>query len=265
MPRYRLTVAYEGTAFHGWQKQHPPDAEPLRTVQGVLEETVRQVVREPIAVLGASRTDAGVHAWGQVAAFTTTRALPPRGLVRGLNARLPDDVLVRGAVVVDEAFNPISDAVRKAYRYRIAHGGAGGVLRPLFDRRTVTFAPSPLDPVSMNIAAQHLVGTHDFTSFTRLHHGRESTVRTVDACTVLATGPDRLRIDVSGNGFLYNMVRIIAGTLMQVGRGHWTPDVIPAVLAAADRVAAGPTLPPEGLRLEWIEYPPDTGTACPPS
>ena len=254
MPRYKLIVAYEGTDFRGWQKQHPPDAEPLRTVQGVLEEVIRHVVREPIRLLGASRTDSGVHARGQVAAFTSGLTIAPARLVRAINARVPDDLQVRRAAIVDDAFNPISDATSKGYRYTIAHGGSTGVLRPLFDRRVTTFCPESLDAARMDAAARHLVGEHDFASLTRLHHGRESTVRTVHECRVTATTARRLRIDVSGNGFLYNMVRIIAGTLSEVGRGRVEPDAIPEILAAGDRTAAGPTLPPEGLCLMWIRY-----------
>jgi len=254
MRRFKLTVAYDGTAFHGWQKQHPPGETPLRTVQGVLEEVVRFVVREPVNLLGASRTDSGVHAKGQIASFMSATTIPIDRLPAALNARLPDDLQVTKAVLVPERFNPISDAVTKGYRYRIAHGGAIGVPRPLFDRRMITFAPSVLDARPMQQAAKHLVGEHDFASFTRMNHNRESTVRRIDACTVTASRPHRLRIDVSGNGFLHNMVRIIGGTLTEVGRGKLDPDDIPKIIAACDRTAAGPTLPPEGLCLMWIKY-----------
>lgn len=255
MPRIKLTLAYDGTDFHGWQKQTTPEGEVLRTVQGVLEDAVREVVREAVNVLGASRTDAGVHARGQVAAFTTTREIPIRRIARAVNSRLPGDVQVRRAELVSAAFNPIGDCTAKGYRYRIAHGcGNGGGRRPLFDRRTVAWTGYTLDPGAMNEAARAVIGEHDFTSFTRKHHGRESTVRTVYDCTVTALSRRRCAIEVSGNGFLYNMVRIIAGTMVEVGRGKIEPSAIPAILAACDRDAAGPTLPPEGLCLMWVRY-----------
>jgi tRNA pseudouridine38-40 synthase len=254
MPRIKLTVAYDGTDFHGWQKQHPPGAPPLRTVQGVLERAVREVVREPVNLMGASRTDSGVHARAQVAAFTSEVRIPAARLVRAINSRLPDDVQVLRARPVRASFDPIGDAVRKGYRYRIAHGVAFDGVRPLFDRHLITAVEGVLDPARMDAAARHLVGEHDFASLTRSHHGRESTVRTIDECRVTAASRYRLRIDVSGNGFLHHMVRIIAGTLADVGSGRIEPDAIPEILAARDRSAAGPTMRPEGLCLMWVEY-----------
>jgi tRNA pseudouridine38-40 synthase len=256
MQRYRLTVAYEGTDFHGWQKQHPKGAAPLRTVQGVLEEAICTVVREAVALVGASRTDAGVHAEGQVAAFTTSSGIARARLLRAINGRLPADVQVSSLAPAAADFDPIADAVVKTYRYRIAHGGAAGVLPPLFDRRLVTFSPYTLDAGAMARAAAALVGTHDFASFTRVSHGRESTVRSITACTVKATSRTRLRIDVTGDGFLYNMVRIIAGTLVEVGRGRLGPEDIPRIIAQRDRDAAGPTMPPQGLCLMKVRYTP---------
>ena len=262
MPRYSLLVAYDGTDFHGWQKQAPladaPTPEsppPLRTVQGVLELAVRQVVGERVNVVGASRTDAGVHAVGQVAAFRAEAELEPRRLAAAINARLPEDVQVRRARVVDEGFSPISEAIAKGYRYRMAYGENGPSLRPLFSRRTIFWTPYKLDPVAMNLAARRLIGRHDFASFTRKHHGREHTVRTVHDCLVREAGRRRLQMDVCGDGFLHNMVRVIAGTLLEVGRGRIAPDEMATVLGACDRTAAGPTLPPEGLCLMWIKFP----------
>jgi tRNA pseudouridine38-40 synthase len=256
MPRYKLTLAYDGTNFHGWQKQRRPDGEVLRTVQEVLEQAVRDVVREPVILVGASRTDAGVHARGQVAAFTSTREIPLDRLPRAINGKLPDDVQVGRAEIVAEDFDPIRDASAKAYRYRIAHSCAHDARRPLFDRHLTSWTPYRLDPGRMRDAAQRLVGTHDFASFTRLHHGRDSTVRAVFSCDVTPTSAHRLRIDISGNGFLHNMIRIIAGTLIDVGRGKWEPDDIDRILAARSRAAAGATFTPEGLCLMQIKYPP---------
>lgn len=270
MPRYKLTVAYDGTEFHGWQKQHStspqseavgevpdsesPPNEPLRTAQGVLEDAVRHVVREPVTVLGASRTDAGVHALGQVAAFTCWTMIEPEKMQMALNSRLPGDLQVHDVEIVNEDFNPISDCTSKGYRYSMKHGCHHSVQPPLFDRHQLYWTAYDLDPVKMHEAAQYIIGEHDFLSFTRVNHGRESTVRTVFDCSVTATDAHHCHIDISGNGFLYNMVRIIAGTLREVGRGKIEPGDVPAILEARDRSQAGPTLPPEGLCLMWVKY-----------
>jgi tRNA pseudouridine38-40 synthase len=288
MPRYKITIAYDGTDFHGWQRQHDKredstdraqspggamsglsgdETEPrhrrlLRTVQDVLERATREVVREPVSLLGASRTDAGVHARGQVAAFTTTREIPIERLPRAITSRLPRDVMVTRAEIVPEGFDPIRDAIAKGYQYRIMHSCATE-RRPLFLRNFVTSTAYRLDPARMNEAARLLIGEHDFASFTRVAHGRESTVRTVYQCKVERTSMRRCHIDIVGNGFLYNMVRIIAGTLLEVGRGAIEPEHMPAILAARDRSAAGPTLAPNGLCLMWIRYPqPPSPDAC---
>lgn len=309
MPRYKLTMAYDGTDFHGWQRQLVPrgladersvatdDVAPagsrtyprlhesgrveLRTVQSVLETAVREVVRQPIVIDGASRTDSGVHARGQVAAFTCDEEGPEgrgwpveRGtspLIRAVNSRLPDDAQVVGAEIVDESFNPISDCVSKGYSYTL-HVAPD---RALWDRRYVAHCWVPLDVEAMAAAAKRIVGRHDFACFAAAGHGRQSTVRTVLACVVGRDGETerrsdevgrgvaereegawagRVRIDVSGDGFLYNMVRIIAGTLVEVGRGKMAPEAIDEIIASADRRRAGPTLAPEGLCLEWIAY-----------
>ena len=279
--RVALTVAYDGADFHGWQRQDlalAPGQTPddlnlaaaryrvegdtvvLRTVQDELERGLRDLLREPVTVLGASRTDAGVHADGQCAAFTTEPG-PDTGvgwpldrgldrLVKALNAKLPGDLLVRDARAVPIGLDPISQAIEKQYTYSIHTGPQ----RPLWDRRFVFWSVPDLDEHAMHTAAQHLVGEHDFTSFAQINHGRQSTVRTVFACGVTRDTDTRVRITVRGGGFLYNMVRIIAGTLVEVGRQKMQADEVPAVLAAADRTRAGPTLPPEGLCLDWVRY-----------
>jgi tRNA pseudouridine38-40 synthase len=269
MPRYKLTVAYDGTHFHGWQKQQespeysaPTDGsessveqdERIRTVQGVLERTIRDVLRESVNVLGASRTDAGVHARGQVAAFTSQRDIPVKKLARALTSRLPPDVQVLQAKVVPDDFDPIRGAIAKGYRFRLAHCSAAH-RRPLFDRHYTTHTAYRLDPVRMNEAARLLLGEHDFASFARISHGRESTVRTIYECKVVQSSKFRCHLDVAGNGFLYNMIRIIAGTLVEIGRGAREPQSILDTLAARNRDTAGPTLPAEGLCLMWITYP----------
>lgn len=307
MPRYKLTVAYDGTDYCGWQRQEPPapppDARPadqqpsrpnpakveagsitgedgrerlvLRTVQHTLEQAVAAVVRQPVTLTGASRTDAGVHARGQVAAFTCAgdeesgAGWPLRRgcdrLLRALNGRLPDDVLVTACEPVSEDFDPIRGAERKGYSYLLhvspppPHGSG---LRPMWDRRYVHHVWESLNVGAMQQAAAGLVGEHDFAGFAAAGHGRQTTVRRVISCTVASveppagsgTGVSRVRIDVEGTGFLWNMVRIIAGTLVDVGRGRIDADRIGAILASRDRTQAGPTLPPTGLCLEWIAY-----------
>jgi tRNA pseudouridine38-40 synthase len=238
---------------------------------------VRYVVREPVIVTGASRTDSGVHAAGQVAAFTTSEGVDrsrgwpaERGtdaLCRALNSRLPEDVSVVGAAVVADDFDPIRDAERKAYSYRL-HVSRH---RPTWDRRYVHHIWSTLDLEAMNAAAAPLVGEHDFAGFAAAGHGRMTTVRTIFACNVVkeegptdstplppgsleALIPTRVRIDVVGNGFLWNMVRIIAGTLVDAGMGKGDPKRVRQALTTGDRRLAGPTLPAQGLRLEWIRY-----------
>jgi tRNA pseudouridine38-40 synthase len=291
MPRYKLTVAYDGTHFHGWQKQQrtPDDGasasnphtqsrgidmprlsdtegceslERIRTAQGELEHAVRRVLGEPVNVLGASRTDAGVHARGQVAAFTSDTKMPVEKMARAISSRCPPDLQVLSAEIVSDDFDPIKGAIAKGYRYRISHGCRPN-RRPLFDRDFVTTTAYRLDPELMNEAARELLGEHDFASFTRVAHGRESTVRTIYECKVNALSRRRCEIEVAGNGFLYNMIRIIAGTLVEVGRGRVPPEEIVKILEARDRSAAGSTMPPEGLCLMWIRYPEETRSVMP--
>jgi len=258
MRRYKLTIAYDGTNFNGWQKQKPGGAarfQSLRTVEGVVEQAVREVTHERTRLIGSSRTDSGVHAIGQAAAFTTESPIPPERMAMAINSRLPNDVQVRKAVVVHAEFDPIQHCVSKGYRYSIKHGARGEVIPPLFERFYVYWMPHPLDAERMQCAAEKFIGRHDFASFTKAGHGRESTVRTIHHCSVTIEDEHHCYMDVSGSGFLYNMVRIIAGTLVAVGRGHFEPEDILDIIEARDRRAAGPTLPPHGLCLQWIEYP----------
>jgi len=254
MPRYRLLIAYDGTDFHGWQRQEPPGREPLRTVQGVLEEAVAIVTGTRTPVVGASRTDAGVHALGQVAAFTSETRVPVDKLPLAINARLPADVRVRSAELAHDRFDPISDCVSKCYRYTIRHSDRGLGGEDLFSRRTIWNTWHRLDVDAMRSAATALAGTHDFAAFAQVNHGRESTVRTIHGCGVLAPSPGLAILEVAGSGFLYNMVRIIAGTLVEAGRGKLGAADVRRALATGDRTVTGPTLPPQGLRLEWVRY-----------
>lgn len=254
MPRYKLTIAYDGTAFHGWQRQEPSDAPPLRTVQGVVQEAVKELLRQPVDVVGASRTDAGVHAVGQVAAFTADVRVPIERLPQAITSRLPPDVRVIRAERVHDGFNPIGGARSKCYRYTIEHTSHPHHPRPLFDRNMVWATPYTLDLGRMQDAARRLVGTYDCASFAQVDHGRSTTVRSVLDCVARAPSLRRIEIEVAATGFLYNMVRIIAGTLVEVGRGRIDPADIPAIIEARDRMRAGPTLPPQGLCLRWIWY-----------
>ena len=254
MPRFRLLVAYDGTDFHGWQRQDRTDGPPLRTVQGVLEEAVAVAVGARVPVMGASRTDAGVHAIGQVAAFTAETRIPEDRLAMAITARLPEDVQVWRAERVDPRFDPIGDCTSKCYRYSVQHGVEGPDPAQLFSRRTTWSTRHRLDVSRMRVAAARLVGTHDFAAFAQASHGLETTVRTVFGCSVMEPAPGRAVIEVAGSGFLYNMVRIIAGTLVDAGRGKLDAADVGHALATGDRTMAGPTLPPHGLRLEWVRY-----------
>ncbi len=247
--RYKLVIAYDGSAFHGWQKQEPPDAPPLRTVQGVLQDALIRVLRQPISLIGASRTDAGVHARGQVAHFDADSPVPIERMALAINSRLPDDMEVRSVERVDAGFDAIQHAVTKQYTYAIHNADH----RPLAMRHTVYHCWYELDIDRMNDAAARLMGEHDFEGFSAAGHGRESTIRTIHRCDVKRQG-DRVTITVEGSGFLWNMVRIIAGTLVEVGRGLFEPARINEILESTDRQKAGPTLPPQGLCLEWIRH-----------
>jgi len=271
MPRHRLTLAYEGTSFHGWQRQFVREgAAPvsgvvdrdtgrdgfveLRTVQWAIGSAVFDVFRERAHVQGASRTDAGVHARAQTAAFTVSGERGPADgrVAMALNSRLPADVLVTDCARAHDEFDPIADCESKGYRYTVA----STPVRPLWDRRTVWHVREELDVGAMREAGAALAGEHDFAGFARAKHGRESTVRTVHACDVRDEpregGGRTVWIDVSGDGFLYNMVRIIAGTLVEVGRGRIDTARVRGALASGDRRLAGPTLGPEGLCLMWM-------------
>jgi len=249
--RYKLLIAYDGSAFHGWQKQEPPDAPVLRTVQGVIHDALQRLFKQPINLVGASRTDSGVHARGQVAHFEAVSRVPVERMTMAINSRLPDDVEVRQAEVVGSEFDAIRCAVTKQYTYTIHNIDE----RPLGLRHLVYHYRHALDADVMDAAAKRLVGEHDFEGFSAAGHGRESTVRTIHRCDVKRDG-GQVVITIEGNGFLWNMVRIIAGTLIEVGRGRFEPDHIDEILRTADRQLAGPTLPPQGLCLEWIKHEP---------
>ncbi len=242
----RLVLAYDGTEFHGWQKQPG-----LRTVQDTIEQALRRVVRHQVVVLGASRTDSGVHARGQVAHFRTDRDIPCHNLKRAIGGRLPKDISLRHVSDVPASFSASRDPVSKLYRYRIySHND-----RPVEEqvqRYTYHFW-NPLDVGIMRAAARHLVGEHDFAAFATSGHQRLTTVRTILRAEVHRHFRE-VCIDFEGTGFLYNQVRNMVGTLLEIGRGHWPVERIEAILAGRDRSQAGPTAPARGLCLEWIRY-----------
>lgn len=247
--RYKLTVAYDGTDFHGWQKQEPPGRDPLRTVAGVLAETIQRTIKLPIEIKGSSRTDAGVHARGQIAQFDAATRLPVERMAMAFNSRLPPDIEVMHAEVAPPGFDAIKSTTSKQYRYRLYNLSN----RPLDRRAFVYHCWTKLDLDRMNDAAKRLLGTHDFRGFSGASDKRPTTIRTIYDCRVERDGPE-VHVVVAGSGFLYNMVRIIAGTLVDVGRGHSPATVIDAMLQTQNRAIGGQTLPPHGLWLEWVRY-----------
>jgi tRNA pseudouridine38-40 synthase len=243
----KLTVAYDGTRYAGYQYQ--PN---LPTIQGALEQAWCDITGENPRLTASGRTDAGVHALGQVVGVDTASVLAPERLVRGLNARLPDDIVIVNVTEAPAGFHATHDALRKLYRYQIyCHP-----VRPVFERRTTWHFPQPLDATAMQSAAEILVGRHDFASFETAGSERSTTVRTLSRVDVVvhADSPWRIDVEVEGDGFLYNMVRGIVGTLVEVGRGARPVEWMNDVLAACDRRAAGPNAPPQGLVLVRVDY-----------
>ncbi|MCJ7544674.1 MAG: tRNA pseudouridine(38-40) synthase TruA [Phycisphaerae bacterium] len=242
----KLVVAYNGAAYHGWQRQ----VGGVDTIQQRLEEALVRVVRHPVIVLGAGRTDAGVHAAGQVANFYTTNlAIPLAGLVAATNSRLPRDIVIRSAEGVPESFHAARSAVGKTYRYRIYVAP----VRPVELHRLVYHYWRPLDAERMSQAAAALVGEHDFRGFASSADQRDNTVRRIDTCQVAEAGGE-IHVTIRGDGFLYQMVRNIVGTLIEIGRGHWPVERIDKVFASGNRSDAGPTAPPDGLTLLCVHY-----------
>lgn len=240
----KLVVAYEGTNYCGWQIQ--PNG---ITIEQVLNETLSSLLGEEITVTGASRTDAGVHSLGNVAVFETHTKMPAEKISFALNQRLPEDIVVQESCQVPEDFHPRFSKSRKTYEYRILNCR----FRQPLERRTSYFYHYPLDVSAMQKATAYLVGEHDFTSFASVHAQTNTYVRTIYALDVVREG-DMIRIRVQGNGFLYNMVRIIAGTLIQVGAGIKKPEDMESILAGKDRELAGPTAPAHGLTMIGLEY-----------
>ncbi len=245
MPTYRLVLEYDGTEYVGWQRQPVGSS-----IQGMLERALAEVMDEPsVALRAAGRTDSGVHALGQVASFSSDTVRDPSALRMGLNSLLPRDIVCRAAARVEDGFDALRRARGKHYRYRILDGGRRAALRARF----LWQVRPALDEDAMRAAAAYLEGEHDFTSFRARGSSAASSTRLLRSIAVQRC-EDELRIDVRGVGFLRHMIRIITGSLVDVGRGRWPPEQMTDVLAARDRSRAGKTAPACGLCLLTVFY-----------
>ncbi len=242
--RVRLIVAYDGTNYHGWQVQKNGI-----TIESELNRCLSELLQEPIEVIGASRTDAGVHAMGNVAVFDTQTRMPAEKISYALNQCLPEDIRIQKSDEVDVDWHPRHCDSRKTYEYRIYRGEFPMPVKRLY----ALFTYHKLDVEKMREAARYFVGEHDFKSFCQVGAQVKTTVRTVYDVNVYEEGFD-LVIRVTGGGFLYNMVRIMAGTLIEVGQGKRTPQEIQNIIEAKNREAAGPTAPAHGLMLVKYEF-----------
>ncbi|MBA7607467.1 tRNA pseudouridine synthase A [subsurface metagenome] len=273
----KLTITYDGSEYHGWQIQPG-----LRTIQGVITEAIRDLLGSEVRLFGASRTDAGVSALGQVGLTQIDSPIPTENLAKAITDRLPADIAITEAVEVPEGFDLMGAVTSKLYRYTIFTGQ----VRPVLQIRHCWHLPTKLDTTAMAEAARLLVGKNDFKSFASAADKRENTVRTIFRCDVNSScvvrdaycekakmdscfrrndntqyavrntqyENDWIYVEVEGDGFLYNMVRNIVGTLVEVGVGRWRPEKINEILEAKDRTAAGQLAPAQGLCLMWIKY-----------
>jgi tRNA pseudouridine38-40 synthase len=244
MPNIKLVIEYDGTGYGGWQKQKN-----AVTVQETLEDALQRITGEKNTVIGAGRTDSGVHALGQVANFHTQSSIPPERFAYALNAVLPPDIRIKASEQVPEDFHARYSATGKKYRYSIhnhVHGTA-------IDRNTSYHVREKLSVKEMEEAASFLIGTHDFKSFCAAGSSVKTTVRTVQQAFFQQEG-SRIDFYIEGNGFLYNMVRIIAGTLIEVGKGKRKPGEMSGIIEARDRRMAGPTAPAKALCLLEVMY-----------
>lgn len=244
MKRVKMVVAYDGTNYCGWQIQ--PNGV---TIEQKLNEALKHLLGEDIKVTGASRTDAGVHSLGNVCIFDTDTRMPAEKISYALNQRLPEDIVVQSSCEVPMDFHPRFSKSRKTYEYRILNRK----MRMPTRRLDTYFFHYDLDVEAMQKAAEYLVGEHDFASFCAANAQSETSVRTIYSCEVFKE-EDIITIRVKGNGFLYNMVRIIAGTLIKVGNGDIPAEQMKDIIEACDRSAAGPTAPAHGLTMIGLEY-----------
>lgn len=245
MPRYKLTLEYDGSDYVGWQRQ-----ENGPSIQGALEEAAAALNEAPVTAHGAGRTDAGVHALGQVAHIDLDKDLRADTVRDALNHHLrPNPIAVVDAEEVDDDFHARFSAVARSYLYRIVDRRAPLTL----DRGRAWRAPQPLDAEKMHAAARYLVGRHDFTTFRDAQCQAESPVKTLDAIAVTRVGGE-VRVTCAARSFLHRQVRSMTGSLVEVGRGKWATGDIARILAAADRAACGPVAPPDGLYLVRVDY-----------
>ncbi|SHJ95818.1 tRNA pseudouridine(38-40) synthase TruA [Hespellia stercorisuis] len=245
MKRIRLTVAYDGTAYCGWQVQ--PNG---ITIEEVINRKLGGLTGEDITIIGASRTDSGVHALANVAVFDSDTTIPPDRMAIALNQKLPDDiVIIKSEEVLPDWHPRYQKNITKTYEYHVTNAPFPNPLK----RLTSFFVSYHLDIGKMREAAGYIVGEHDFASFCNIRTNALTTVRRVDELSIRQEGED-ITFRISGNGFLYNMVRIIVGTLLRVGRGFYTPEQVKEIVEARNRKAAGVTVPPQGLVLVEIDY-----------
>ena len=245
MKNYKITIQYDGTRYNGWQRQ----GNTLNTVQGKIEDILERMTGHKVEIHGSGRTDKGVHAKGQVASFKINTDMSDKEIKDYINQYLPDDIAVTEVSVADERFHARLNAKRKTYLYRIHNSSVPDVFQHRF-MYTVTGA---LDVEAMQTAAKEFLGEHDFEGFTSVKRFKKSTVRTIYSVGVQRFGDDVV-FAVTGNGFLYNMVRIMAGTLLEIGQGKRKADTIAQVFQTKNRELAGETLPGKGLTLLSVEY-----------
>ncbi len=245
MHNYKIIVAYDGTRYKGWQNQKTTDA----TIQGKLEKILEKMTGRPIQIIGSGRTDAGVHAKGQTANFYLKDSYDEEELLEMFNQYLPEDIAALSVKEAGERFHSRFSAIGKIYRYRI-HTGK---IPEVFERKYVYSYNRPLDVERMKEAAEHMIGTKDFAAFCGNRHMKKSTVRSVYEIRFQET-EEELQIIYNGNGFLQNMVRIMTGTLIEVGEGKKKPEDIPSIIASKNRERAGFTAPAQGLTLMEVKY-----------
>lgn len=242
---FRIVVEYDGTAYHGWQRQKQDPS-----IQGALEQALARMTGQSLTVNGSGRTDAGVHALGQVANFRCRTRLGPLELLKGLNSLLPADIAIRACDSVPLDFHARFDARWKCYQYRILNRP----VRPALDRHRVWHIYRPLDLAAMRAALPHIIGTHDFRAFENTGSPRSTTVRTVRQADLRRQGDGGLIFEVSANGFLKFMVRNLMGTLVAVGLGRLASQEVEVIRQSGDRRRAGAAAPPEGLYLLHVTY-----------
>lgn len=240
----RLKIAYDGTHYAGWQTQPG-----LPTIQDSIETAIEKMTGRRPKLIGSGRTDAGVHAHGQVATFYTVAPYEPFKFQNAINAYLPETIRILDADEVPVAFHPTLDTISKRYRYTVDNSPVADPMKWRYAHHVKT----RLDEAAMWKGAAHLVGRHDFAAFQTVGSERISTMRTIFACDVFRAN-DEIHIEVEADGFLYNMVRSIAGTLVLVGSGRWAPELVREIVKSADRKNAGPTAPAKGLAMLWVNY-----------